>query len=105
MASGTFPQWSHLIRFRRNDSVYYGDAVFANEQNPQDVVSLAKAGKLRARVIRYDPLSPEAIVTENEVVVEQLLGPLTQHQVPIIRCVGLNYMKHSTSGKSRVLSI
>jgi len=33
-------------------------------------------------------------ITDEVVTVQELLGPLTQEDVPIIRCVGLNYAKH-----------
>lgn len=88
-------KWTHLIRFESNGSVHYGDAVFPPDTKPDDVVSIAESGQLRAKVVEGDPLSHQATVTDKEVSVEKLLGPLTRDQVPIIRCIGLNYMKHS----------
>lgn len=89
-------KWTRLIRFINSDITYNGEPVFAPGQNPHEVVEIAEAGLLRARVIKHDVFSEDAYVTEQELPVEKLLGPLTQHQVPIIRCVGLNYMKHSS---------
>lgn len=40
------------------------------------------------------PSSPEEIVS-----VEQIVGPLDAEHVPIIRCIGLNYIKHSKPGQ------
>jgi hypothetical protein len=34
-------------------------------------------------------------VTDEEVTVKKLLGPVTVDEVPIIRCIGLNFIKHS----------
>ena len=87
--------WSRLIRFEHNGSVYFGNAVFAEGQNPDQVTELAASGKLEADVVKGDALSADAAVTNERVVVHKLLCPLTEDQVPIIRCVGLNYMKHS----------
>jgi hypothetical protein len=37
-------------------------------------------------------------VTDEVVTVHKLLGPLTKEDVPILRCVGLNYKTHSKYG-------
>ena len=52
--------------------------------------------KLKVRVIEGDDLCDAAktTVTEEIVTLEKLLGPLTPKDVPILRCVGLNYAKH-----------
>jgi hypothetical protein len=92
--------WSHLIRFQSNGETHYGDAVFPEGSDPTDVASIAEAGRLQARIIGGDgnPISisdPAVKVTDKTVPVQKLLSPLTREQVPIIRCIGLNYMKHS----------
>ncbi|KAH8819110.1 hypothetical protein F5884DRAFT_759489 [Xylogone sp. PMI_703] len=61
------------------------------------------------RVLRGEPILPsldfdlgdttadtklQAKVSDEVVTVKQLLGPLAQEDVPILRCVGLNYAKH-----------
>jgi hypothetical protein len=91
--------WSHLIRFRNGQNVYYGDAVFPDGSDPTDIVSIAEKGQLQARIIEGDD-NPISIVSAAQpgsrvVAVEKLLSPLSRDQVPIIRCIGLNYMKHS----------
>lgn len=91
------PTWSRLIRFVNSGTTYYGDAVFPAASNPDDVVLLAQEGKLRARVIHNDPLSAEVILSDEDIAVDRLLSPLTASQVPIIRCIGLNYIEHSTA--------
>lgn len=91
--------WTHLVRFQSGDGVYYGDAIFPDGADPTDIVQIAEAGKLTARIIEADS-SPISItsavkVTEKIVPVSKLLSPVTRDQVPIIRCIGLNYIKHS----------
>jgi hypothetical protein len=88
--------WTHLIRFESEGKIYYGDAIFPDGSDPTDVVLIATAGQLKARVVANDPFSGDSSQPEKIVPVEKLLSPLTRAQVPIIRCIGLNYMKHST---------
>lgn len=58
------------------------------------LVPLASDGKLYAKeLVGDDPFSLTA--GSNRLHVKELLGILTPSDVPIIRCVGLNYMKHS----------
>lgn len=87
--------WTHLIRFEHNGTIYCGNAVFSEGQLPDQVSELAASGKLHADVIVDDCLSPDAVVSDQRLLVHKLLCPLTEEQVPIIRCVGLNYMQHS----------
>lgn len=85
--------WSRLIRFKDADGkVYNGEPIV--EENENDVGILAQKGTLKAKIITGDVFD-NAKVTDEVVEVKTLLGPLAVEQVPIIRCVGLNYMKHS----------
>ena len=63
--------------------------------------------QLKARVIEGDNLydAAQSIVTEEIVTVEKMLGPLTPKDVPILRCVGLNYAKHSEHPPSFVKTL
>ncbi|EXJ56368.1 uncharacterized protein A1O5_12635 [Cladophialophora psammophila CBS 110553] len=95
--------WSHLIRFQSNNNIYYGDAIFPKGSDPTDVVSIAAAGKLQAHIIEGDGnpisiISPGVKATGKIAPVEKLLSPIIREQVPIIRCIGLNYMKHIQEG-------
>lgn len=89
--------WSHLIRFTATGSndVQFGDAVVDSEE--ADIGLSAKESKLKAKLIKGDPLSPDCQVTDEVVEVGKLLGPLTPRMVPSVRCIGLNYLKHSRS--------
>ena len=91
------PTWSRLIRFLPAGSATpaYGDPITAPGV---DVADAADAGELDARIIEVDasgPLSPSAKVTDEVVRVAKLLGPLGLNDVPDIKCIGLNYRKHS----------
>ncbi|PKY07768.1 putative fumarylacetoacetate hydrolase [Aspergillus campestris IBT 28561] len=50
--------------------------------------------KLQAKVISGDIFDAGSKVTDEVATVQQLLGPLTKDDVPILRCVGLNYLTH-----------
>lgn len=84
--------WSRLIRFVDDK----GQTRFG-EPDISDVtqlVPLVSDGKLYANeLVGDDPFSLAA--GSNRLHVKELLGILTPSDVPIIRCVGLNYMKHS----------
>jgi len=84
--------WSRLIRFLDEEhNITYGEpcitsivefeeklesqALFASELVGSDVFALTASGR--------------------QVHVQRILGPLIADNVPIIRCIGLNYMKHS----------
>ena len=65
---------------------------------PSDQADVGKLeGKLTARLIEgKNVFSEDCIVTDTIMQVKKLLGPLTRHDVPTTRCIGLNYAKHST---------
>ena len=63
-----------------------------------DLGTTTEDTKLKAKVIiGEDPCDTtgKTKVTDEIVTVKQLLGPLAQGVVDILRCVGLNYAKHS----------
>jgi hypothetical protein len=88
------PVWNRLIRFVAADNqVYFGEPVIADAAATVD--KLLEQGTLEAKVVKGDIFAEDAVVTDEVVKVVQLLGPLTVEQVPIIKCVGLNYKTHS----------
>ena len=89
--------WSQLIRFIATDGrILRGEPILPTPNF--DLGYTTEETKLTARVITgvdaYDT-SGKTKVTNEVVTVKKLLGPLTQSDVPIIRCVGLNYATHS----------
>ncbi|KAG5416684.1 hypothetical protein I9W82_005648 [Candida metapsilosis] len=89
--------WKRLIRFVANDGkIYRGEPIVTDAE--YDVGKQFLQGKtIKAKVVKGD-IFKDAVVTDEELDVKQLLGPLTQDDVPIIKCVGLNYMKHIQEG-------
>jgi hypothetical protein len=92
------PSWTRLIRFVPADSpsqVLYGEPV---GDSFDDIGLLAERGELQAKLVETDasgPLSDKAVVTDRVVKVGKLLGPLDQTSCTDIKCIGLNYKKHS----------
>ena len=88
--------WKRLIRYvsAKDGSVKYGEPI-VSEDKP-DIDALAQKGGLKVKVLAGEsPLLAKPTGEEDEV--KQLLGPLTPKDVPIVRCVGLNYRTHSKS--------
>lgn len=84
--------WSRLIRFIDASGVTrFGEPEI---KDATKLVDECLAGRLYARkLVGNEPFS----LTEGSerVLVKEILGVLSPSDVPIIRCVGLNYMKHS----------
>ena len=85
--------WTRLIRFVAEDgSWHYGEPQI---DSAEDLQALLIAGQLFAReLVGPKPLS--ALPTDTVLKVRKILGPLAPENVPIFRCVGLNYRSHST---------
>jgi hypothetical protein len=93
------PSWGRLIRFESTDGeILRGEPILPSPDF--DVGSTTEETGLKANVIdvhNNDIFDPQTKVTDRQVTVKKLLGPLTAQEVPIIRCIGLNFKKHSTS--------
>lgn len=86
--------WNRLIRFiGTDDKTYFGEPL--NVSSEETVDKLFENGNLEAKVITGDVFSSSAVITDKVVKVSQLLSPLSVDQVPIIKCIGLNYKGHS----------
>lgn len=92
------PSWDRLIRFVSTDGkTLRGEPILPSPDF--DVGTTTEETKLQAKVISVasDDIFDEATkVTDEVVTVKTLLGPVTKAEVPIIRCIGLNFTKHST---------
>lgn len=89
--------WERLVRYtpKNGTQARYGEPVLTDKNN-NDVAELAERGLLRVRVLE-GPNALEAKPTDQFEEVGKLLGPVTAHETPIIRCIGLNYKTHSKS--------
>lgn len=93
--------WKRLIRYvsAQDGSVKYGEPI-VSEDKP-DIDALAQKGGLKVKVLAGEsPLLAKPTGEEDEV--KQLLGPLEPKDVPIVRCVGLNYRTHSKSARTHL---
>ena len=83
--------WKHLIRLETaSGDVCFGDACVSSAEQ---LVASLQDGELRAKRLKgHSPFHLEA--TDEEVRVKRLLGVLTPDDVPIVKCIGLNYKAH-----------
>lgn len=89
--------WNRLVRYESTDrgEIRYGEPL-VDEQQSDHIAQLAAGGQLKVEVLEgRHPL--DVVRTGKQELVGELLGPLTPSDVPIIRCIGLNYKTHSTS--------
>lgn len=86
--------WDRLVRYisAKDGAIRYGEPIVSDSK--PDIDALAQGGKLEVNVLA-GPTPVEAKPNGEKDTVKQLLGPLTPGDVPIVRCVGLNYKTHS----------
>lgn len=78
----------------KDGKIHYGEPIVSGSK--PDIDQLAADGKLKVKILDgANPIQAEPTGEEDEV--KDLLGPLTPHDVPVIRCIGLNYKTHSTT--------
>ncbi|KAF2766495.1 hypothetical protein EJ03DRAFT_329991 [Teratosphaeria nubilosa] len=85
--------WHRLIRYvsAKDGKIKYGEPILSDSK--ADIDALAQNGDLKVKVLD-GPTPIQAKATGEEDEVKQLLGPLTPKDVPVVRCVGLNYKTH-----------
>lgn len=89
--------WDVLIRFapQGESGVYYGEPIL-DGSSVEEIDELVQQGRLKARILEgSNALSARR--TDKVKTVGSLSGPLQAREVPIIRCIGLNYRTHSRS--------
>jgi 2-keto-4-pentenoate hydratase/2-oxohepta-3-ene-1,7-dioic acid hydratase in catechol pathway len=91
--------WERLIRFVSTDGrTLRGEPILPHDDF--DLGTVTKETKLQAKVISgediYD-VTGKTKVTDQVVQVQRILSPLARDDVDILRCVGLNFAKHSTN--------
>jgi len=95
MMSANLVSWTRLVRYipEGNSTVHYGEPII-KENEVDAIAQLAQDGNLEVIVLEGDdPMSAKP--TGKKEKVAKLLGPLRPGDVPIIRCIGLNYTTHS----------
>ncbi|KUM58159.1 hypothetical protein ACN42_g9009 [Penicillium freii] len=89
--------WKRLIRFEAVDGrILRGEPMLPENKNV-DLGFVTEADQLKAKFLVgddiYDVTGKTQLAAET-VLVKNILSPLAQSDVPILRCVGLNYAKH-----------
>ncbi|EGV66390.1 hypothetical protein PSN45_003014 [Yamadazyma tenuis] len=88
-------QFKRLIRFVSSDgNTYFGDAILP--EGSIDVYQCKTAFKINGDIFGDYQLTEEILT------VTKLLSPLAAEQVPAIRCVGMNYIKHAIELKMQI---
>jgi hypothetical protein len=92
--------FERLIRFITEDGqCLFGEPLISS---PDELQEHLEKGILKARLLQglegsrwldFEAASPHS--PDEVVFVKQIVGPLDVEHVPIIRCIGLNYIKHS----------
>jgi hypothetical protein len=86
--------WDRLVRYvsAKDGQIRWGDPIVSDSK--PDIDQLAQDGKLEVNVLEGpSPVLAKANGEKDQV--KKLLGPLTAKDVPILRCIGLNYKSHS----------
>lgn len=90
--------WKRLIRFEAVDGrILRGEPVLPADKDI-DLGFITEADQIQARILEGEDIydtTGETVLTEQVAQVKRVLSPLAQSDVPILRCVGLNYAKHS----------
>ncbi|KAH7024127.1 hypothetical protein EDB80DRAFT_558992 [Ilyonectria destructans] len=95
------PAWTHLIRFVavEDGHVHLGQL---EDCSIDAGIASFEGKKIRARVILGSIF--DGVVTDKILTVSQLLSPISMREVPIIRCMGLNYHDHAKEANMPVPS-
>ncbi|KAG5982777.1 hypothetical protein E4U55_001383 [Claviceps digitariae] len=97
------PNWTRLIRFvaQEDGQIHLGEV---NPTEHADIGLAVLEGKtVSARAITGSVF--DGIVSSTTLTVQRLLCPLTPDDVPIIRCLGLNYRDHASEANLPVPDI
>jgi hypothetical protein len=91
--------WQRLIKFiDPQGQTRYGDPII---DNADELAAKLESKTLKAKVLEGSSIL-DLQLTGSEADVAELVGPLTPADVPIVKCIGLNYMKHSKSPRTGI---
>ncbi|RHZ46845.1 hypothetical protein Glove_606g65 [Diversispora epigaea] len=97
----TQAEWTRYIRFiGDDDKIYQGQPKIID--NSGSWSNLTNVTKLEANLIIGDIFKENIKVTSDVIRVKKLLAPLDRSQVPIIRCIGLNYKEHAKETNQKI---
>lgn len=86
--------WTRLIRFAdESGGIFFGEPCITG---PEELKTLLGRGDLEA--VKLEGTSPFQLSRSDErVKVARILGVLQAGDVPAVKCIGLNYVRHSKS--------
>ena len=90
--------WRKLIRFEAEDGRILRGEPISQDNAHIDLGLVTTEDKIQAKVLVGEDIydtTGATYLTNETVNVAKILGPLTPTEIPILRCVGLNYAKHS----------
>ena len=89
--------WSRLVRFEAEEDgkTYQGEPQLPSGSDSKDFDIGKNYAGLKVKLLSGD-LYGENSVTEETKTIKKLLSPVSKEQINLFRCVGLNYVKHST---------
>ncbi|KAK2685454.1 hypothetical protein QWA68_015691 [Fusarium oxysporum] len=94
------PTWTHLIRFIAFEDGHEHLGQIEASATPDVGLALHEGKKVQAKVVTGTIF--DGTVTDKVLHVQTLLSPIATHQVPLIRCMGLNYRDHAAEAKMPV---
>ncbi|KAF9876835.1 fumarylacetoacetate hydrolase family protein [Colletotrichum karsti] len=95
MASNAQPTFSRFVRFVTRDAP---NKVFIGEPESESVdvgVALRDGKEVKAVVWSGSSVLEPGTKTDQRVVIDRVLSPLSAEEVGTIRCIGLNYVQHA----------
>lgn len=97
--------WSYLTRVSdESGTVNYADLLLPSGAKIDELDALLKQGHLQAKLLQGSSIF-DLQPTDTVVNVKQVLGPLRWEEVPLVRCIGLNYKTHSKCAGHNVIPI
>ncbi|KAJ5986778.1 hypothetical protein N7451_011143 [Penicillium sp. IBT 35674x] len=87
------PTWTHLIRFIADEDGQVHIGQVDETQFPDVGLSILNGEKVTAKEIKGSIF--DGVVQDKVLTVARILAPISMEEVPIIRCMGLNYRDHA----------
>jgi len=90
--------WTRLIRFvaEEDGKVYQGEPIYPSDAGRDFDIGYKYSG-LKAKLLQGELYGNNSLSEETKTV-KKLLSPVAKEQITLVRCVGLNYVKHIQEG-------
>ncbi|KAJ5787367.1 hypothetical protein N7457_002357 [Penicillium paradoxum] len=87
------PNWTHVVRFisEEDGQIHLGEV--DSNQYPDVGLAVLEGTRIAVKLVKGSLF--DGIVTETTMHIARLLAPIGIEEVPIIRCMGLNYHDHA----------